>query len=479
MSIVNKKTKIICTIGPASSDKETLIALVEAGMNAARMNFSHGDHEEQKGKFDTVKEIRTELGVPVAIVLDTKGPEIRTEKFKNGKAELIKDSEFVISFDGSEGDATGCSATYPDLVNDVKIGDKILIDDGLIGLTVTAVRDGKIITNIDNGGEVKNNKSINLPGTHINLPSLTEKDKNDIAFGIKQDIDFVAASFTRSGEDVARLRAFLDGNGGREVRIISKVENIEGVENIDEIISLSDGVMVARGDLGVEIAPELVPNVQKEIIAKCNKAGKFVVTATQMLDSMMRNPRPTRAEVGDVANAIYDGTDCVMLSGETANGDYPLEAVTMMSKICQVTESDIDYDKHVQRRRSELENSTTNAIGLSACRCAESLNARAIIAPTTSGHTAAIMSSFRPSAPVLGFATSDSVVRKLVLNWGVKPFYCQYMDNTEAFFSQVIDIAVQHGELEEGDNVILTVGLPLGVGGKTNTVRIHTVGKGI
>jgi pyruvate kinase len=370
--------------------------------------------------------------------------------------------------------------TYKGLIRDVSLGDKLLIDDGLIGLTVKEIKDDKIITNVDNGGTVKNNKSINLPGTHINLPSLTDKDREDIKFGIENGVDFIASSFTRSGDDVARLRSFMDAteNGG-DIKIISKIENIEGIENIDEIIATSDGIMVARGDLGVEIASELVPSVQKEIIQKCNKAGKFVITATQMLDSMMRNPRPTRAEVADVANAIYDGTDCVMLSGETASGEYPLEAVQMMTRICKVTESEVDYEKHVQIRRSKLENSVYNSIGLAACSAAENLSAKAILAPTSSGYTASIMSAFRPSKPIIAFAMNPRIVRKMALYWGVKPYLCEYMDEIESFFNHIISIAKKKNDIEDGDLSILVVGLPLGTGAKTNTVRIHTVGKGI
>jgi pyruvate kinase len=472
-----KKTKIICTIGPASEDKDTLKKLMEAGMNGARFNFSHGTHDEQRKKMDLVKEVRVELNLPIPIILDTKGPEIRTGDFEGGIAQLSEGEDFTICFDGRVGNERSCSVSYNELVDDVKPGDKILIDDGLIELTVDAVRDSKIHATIDNGGTVKDKKGINVPGGHVNLPSITESDKKDIIFGIEQGVDFIAASFIRTGEDVKYLRKFLDDNGGKEVGIISKIENKEGIDHIDEIIEGSDGIMVARGDMGVEIPAYDVPLVQKRIIKKCNRGGRFVITATQMLDSMMRNPRPTRAEVADVANAILDGSDTVMLSGETAAGKYPLESLEMMVSIASAVEKGIDYRGKLRKRQRDLDNTVTNAIGYATCSSAESLDAKAIITPTASGYTARVISGFRPECPIFSFTPKANVMRRLALVWGVIPYYHPQIEIMEEFMSNVMEETKKEGLLKDGDLVIVTAGLPLGIGGKTNMMRIHSVGE--
>jgi pyruvate kinase len=472
------KTKIICTIGPVSDERETLKSLMLAGMNGARFNFSHGSHEEQQKRINQVKELSAELDLPIALILDTKGPEIRTGKFKNDKVELKEGDTFTITTDGSIGDSSSCSATYDEIVYDVKSGDKILLDDGLISLTVTDIDTAskRIVTLIDNDGELSNNKSINLPGVHVNLPSITEKDKDDILFGIENDLDYIAASFTRTAEDVMKLRSFLDNNGGREVGIISKIENKEGVDNIDDIIGLSDGIMVARGDLGVEIPQEQVPLIQKDIIKKCNLTDGFVITATQMLDSMIRNPRPTRAEVADVANAIFDGTDCIMLSGETAAGNYPLEAVQMMADIAITTEEKLDFSRNTSYIRAKMDLNIPNSVAASACEIAESLNVKAIFAPTASGYTASAMSTFWPSVPIIAFATTPKVMRRIALYWGVIPFYHKYDDHAKIFFEETIASTKEKGLVEEGDLIIIVAGFPFGVAGKANMLRIHKVG---
>jgi pyruvate kinase len=374
-----KKTKIICTVGPASEDRETLKSMMLAGMNGARLNFSHGTYEEHKKKMDLIKELRDELDLHVSLILDTKGPEIRTGQFEKGEIQLKEDQDFILTVDDVLGTDEICSVTYKGLAADVHEGARILIDDGLIGLSVKAVKGSEIYCRVDNGGPVKDHKSINVPGVRVNLPAITERDKADIEFGIEQGIDFVAASFVRKASDVREMRWLLDDRGAKHVKIIAKIENKEGVDNIEEIIEAADLIMVARGDLGVEISPEKLPLIQKKIIRLCNLAGKPVITATQMLDSMIRNPRPTRAEVTDVANAIFDGTDVIMLSGETASGKYPVETVQQMVKIAQTTESAIDYEKNLNDRGSMKNSSITNSIGHSTCISAQDLKAKAMM----------------------------------------------------------------------------------------------------
>lgn len=473
-----RKTKIVCTLGPASQSEEVIKGLIENGLNVARLNFSHGDKQEHKARLDMVKKVRAELDKPVAIMLDTKGPEIRTGKFENEPVYLEEGQEFIITTKDVIGNKNICSVTYKGLANDVSKGDKILIDDGLIELEVIEVLNSTDIKCIvKNSGEVKNYKGINVPGVRINLPAITEKDIDDIKFGIENGIDFIAASFIRKASDVMEIRKVLEENGADYVQIISKIENQEGVDNIDEIIEASDGIMVARGDLGVEIQVEEIPIVQKNIIRKCNLAGKPVITATQMLDSMIRNPRPTRAEVTDVANAIFDGTDAIMLSGETAAGKYPIEAVKTMANIAIRTEKCLDYRKMFEMRSSKNEKSVTNAISRATCTTAYDLNADAVITATSSGYTAKSVSKFRPKSFIIAATPSERVMRKLALVWGVYPIKVKKTKSTD----EVIDVSVQQslerGYINQGDLVVITAGIPVGVSGSTNLIKVHIVGE--
>ena len=402
-----KKTKIVCTLGPVSENEETLRELIKNGLNVCRLNFSHGSHEEHKGRMDLVKKLREELNMPTAILLDTKGPEIRTGKFDAPEVLLEEGQTFTITMKDVMGNKEMCTVSYKGLANDVKTGDTILIDDGLVGLTVKEVNGDDIVCEVQNSGIVKNNKGVNVPGVKVNLPAITEKDRSDIEFGIEQGIDFIAASFVRKVSDVLAIREILEENNATHIKIISKIENQEGVDNLDEIIEVSDGIMVARGDLGVEIPTEEIPVVQKLMIKKCNEAGKPVITASQMLDSMIRNPRPTRAEVTDVANAIYDGTDAIMLSGETAAGKYPVEAVKTMATIAKRAE------ETMRNRRTKINKSknVTDAISYATCTTAMDLDAKAILSSTASGHTARMVSKFRPDCPIIA-TTSDESVRR-------------------------------------------------------------------
>jgi len=474
-----KKTKIICTIGPACEDREILKRMMLEGMNAARLNFSHGTHEEQKKKIDLIKELRKELGIPISIILDTKGPEIRTGQFAEKEVELVEGQKFTLTMDDVMGTNEICSVSYKNLINDVKPGDQILIDDGLIGMTVSEIKGNNIICTVDNGGIVKNYKSINVPGVTVKLPAITDKDKEDIEFGIHQKVDFIAASFVRKGADVDEMRAFLKKYGAEQIKIISKIENKEGVDNILDIVAASDVIMVARGDLGVEIPAEQVPATQKRIIKLCNLEGKPVITATQMLDSMIRNPRPTRAEVADVANAIYDGTDVVMLSGETASGKYPVEALNMMVGIAKATEASLNYDNILREKNRVKDSNVTNAIGYATCTSAQGLKATAILTPTATGHTAQVVSKFRPRAPILAFATTVQVARHLTLVWGVTPILTKSADTTNGVFHDAINASIKNGYISNGDLIVITAGVPVGVGGMTNMLRIHIVGNKI
>lgn len=474
-----KKTKIICTVGPACEDREILKSMMLAGMNAARLNFSHGTHEEQKRKIELVKELRKELNLPISIILDTKGPEIRTGQFGEKEVELFDGQKFTLTMDDVIGTNKICTVSYKGLIEDVKSGDKLLIDDGLIGMTVDEIKDDNIICTVDNGGVIKDYKSINVPGVKVRLPAITEKDKEDIRFGIRNGVDFIAASFVRKGTDVEEMRAFLKEHGAEQVKIISKIENKEGVDNILDIVSASDIIMVARGDLGVEIPAEQVPATQKRIIKLCNLEGKPVITATQMMDSMIRNPRPTRAEVADVANAIYDGTDVIMLSGETASGKYPVEAVTMMVGIAKATEDSLNYDNILREKNRVKDASITNAIGYATCTSAQGLKATAILTPTASGHTAQVVSKFRPKAPILAFTTTEQVARQLSMVWGVTPIVTEPVDTEKDVFLDAIRMSTKRGYIADGDLIVITAGAPVGVGGMTNMLRIHIVGNKI
>lgn len=471
-----KKTKIVCTIGPAT-DEKVLGQLFEEGLNVARLNFSHGNHAEHKERIDTIKKLREEMELPIGIMLDTKGPEIRLGTFKE-EVELKDGDRFTLTTKDIIGDKEKVSVSYEALAKDVKEGNRILIDDGLVELVVENIVNAEdIICKVLNGGTLKDHKGVNVPNVSINLPPITEKDIRDIKFGIENDIDFVAASFIRKAEDVLEIRRILEENNGEDIDIISKIENQEGVDNIDEIIEASDGIMVARGDLGVEILTEEIPLIQKRIIKKCNIAGKPVITATQMLDSMMRNPRPTRAEVTDVANAILDGSDAIMLSGETAIGKYPIESVKTMHKIATKTEESLDYLEILRYKSSKKDISTTNAISKATCTTAEDLGANAIVTATSSGYTSRAISKFRPRAPIIAATTSEKVMRKLSLVWGVYPVMSIRSRNTDEVIDMSINSAMEKGYVHEGDLIVITAGIPVGVTGTTNLIKVHTVGK--
>ncbi len=472
-----KKTKIVCTVGPATSDEEVLVDLMKSGMNVARLNFSHGTHEGHQETIDLIKSAREKADQPIGIMLDTKGPEIRTRDFKDGSVTLVEGTSVTVTPEDVLGNEEVVPVTYDNISDDVSIGGTILIDDGLIELHVVDIKGKDIICNVNNTGIVSNHKGINIPMAKLSLPAVTQKDIDDIIFGIDNDIDFIAASFVRKAQDVLDIREVLEHNGGAHVSIISKIENHEGVENIDEIIAVSDGIMIARGDLGVEIAPEEVPLVQKDIIKKCSDIGKPVITATQMLDSMIRNPRPTRAEVTDVANAIDEGTDAVMLSGETAIGKYPREAVAYMCRIALKMESAIDYQRMLRSKSLVLGKSIAESVSFSACGGALNLNAKAILTPTSSGYTATAVSKVRPKAPIVATVQSYRVARKLNLTWGVYPIISPDSNTTDELFEHSIASARQKNFVEDGDLVIITAGVPVGVAGTTNMIKVHTVGQ--
>lgn len=479
-----KRTKIVATIGPTSDSEEILRTLFQEGLDVCRLNFSHGSQEEHKVRIDRIKKIREELDLPIGIMLDTKGPEIRLGQFKDDKSvELKAEHQFILTVRDVLGDENIASVSYGDLARDMEVGAKILIDDGLVGLEVVDIQDTEIICTVLNGGMISGRKGVNVPDTNLTLPALTEKDISDIQFGLDQGIDFIAASFVRNREDVLGIRRVLEDYGDFNTMIISKIESTGGMENIDEIIETSDGIMVARGDLGVEIETEEVPLAQKEIIRKCNIAGKAVITATQMLDSMIRNPRPTRAEANDVANAVLDGTSAVMLSGETANGKYPLEAVQTMRKIVEVTEKSIDYRELLRKRIEEISNTTTNAIGKSTCTIAQDLNARAIITATTSGFTTRAISKFRPKCDIIAATTSKRVRRQLNLEWGVDSVLVDKFEDTDKMIEGSLQESINKQLVDSGDKVILTAGVPVGLAGSTNLIKVETiseiVGKGI
>lgn len=474
-----KRTKIVATIGPACEDKEVLKAMMKSGMNVARLNFSHGSHEEQKEKIETIKELRKLLGLNIAILLDTKGPEIRTGKFYKPEVLVNEGQLYTVTTTEMVGNEDMCSVTYQDMTKDLSIGARILIDDGLIEMEVLEIYGDKIKCLVKNTGVLKDNKGVNLPGIKLNLPSITEKDYADILFGIENEVDFIAASFVRKGSDVEEIRTILKHNGGADIRIIAKIENGEGVENLDKIIAAADGVMVARGDLGVEIPQEQVPLVQKKIIKKCNTAGKPVITATQMLDSMIRNPRPTRAEVADVANAIFDGTDAIMLSGETAVGKYPVESIKRMSEIAITVEDNIYFEDVMRRNISLRDESITNAIGHATVASAYGLKARAILAPTASGGTPMVISKFRPSAQIFAATSKEEVARRLSLCWGVECLVIEPATTEKELFVKSIEALSKREKIKKNDILIITAGLPVGIEGNTNMMRIHVVGREI
>lgn len=460
-----KKTKIVCTMGPNANDENLMRNLVKNGMNIARFNFSHGDYEEHKFRMDMLKKIREEEKLPVAILLDTKGPEIRTGVLKDGKKVILQEgAEFTLTSEDIVGDEHKVSITYSGLTEDVMPGRKILIDDGLIELQVVRITENDIICKVINGGELGEKKGINVPNVPVRLPAITEKDREDIKFGVSQGIDFIAASFVRNAECIIEIRSWLRECNAPNIPIIAKIENAEGIRNIDEIIRCADGVMVARGDMGVEIPAQEVPYIQKEIIKKCNDNFKPVITATQMLDSMIRNPRPTRAEVTDVANAVYDGTDAVMLSGETAQGKYPVEALKMMVQIVENTESHLDYDVLLKKAQQHRRQSISSAIGFSTVATADNLDAKCIVAPTMSGATAKVVSKFKPRADVIGVSPDEATLRRMQIYWGVRPLKSIPLKSMEDVCENALEMVKAKQYVEPGDIVVLTAGLPAPMG---------------
>lgn len=465
-------TKIICTLGPSSEDKVTIKQLIEAGMNIARINLSHGTHEEHRNRINALRDACEELNANVALLLDTKGPEIRLGTFYDGKVTLKKDQEFTLTSTPIIGNDKEAFINFHDIANTVMPGEKILLADGLIELCVKKVQGEKVVCTVLNDGEVSDRQGVNIPNKSLPLPALTQKDIEDIVFAIKEKADFVAASFVRKAEDLLEIRRVLDENGGRDIHIIAKIENQEGVKNIDEIIEVADGIMIARGDLGVEIPVEDVPLVQKKIISKCNIAGKPVITATQMLDSMIRNPRPTRAETTDVANAIFDGTDAIMLSGETAAGKYPVEATIMMAKIAE--KADIAALEAGKQRQITVK-SITDAISHATCSIASELGAKAIITSTKSGYTARAVAKFRPAAPIIAVTYNEKVIKTLQLIRGVTPLKVNETSSTDEMFHEALKGAVNSGMVKSGDLVVITAGVPVNVTGTTNLIRVHVV----
>lgn len=471
-----RKTKIVCTLGPATNDVEIMKQLIQNGMDAARINFSHGTYETHAETIAKLKQAREELNAPIPLILDTKGPEIRVKTFKEDKVRLEEDATFTLTTREVEGDMNIVSVTYADLPKDVHRGSRILIDDGLIELKVEDITETDVVCKVVNGGVVKSRKGVNLPGVEVNLPSLMEKDIEDLKFGVENGFDIVAASFIRSAEDVLKIRRVLEENGGGQMHIISKIENQQGVENIDKILEASDGIMVARGDLGVEIPPEEVPLVQKILIAKANRIGKPVITATQMLESMVHSPRPTRAEANDVANAIFDGSDAIMLSGETAAGAYPLEAVATMARIALKAESAVDYAAKLANTTEPARVNITNAISMAACATAAELKTAAITTVTKSGFTARMISRYRPACPLIASTSDETVWRQMNLIWGCKPMLYTGELPRGGVFDTALEIAVKSGLLKNGDTVVSALGMPLGFSGATNTLRVDIVG---
>lgn len=469
-----QKTKMIFTIGPASDKEEILRKFIKIGMSAARLNFSHGTHETHKEKIDLIKKVREDLNSPTAIILDIKGPKIRTHNFVNDGVELIEGQDFsFICDDEILGNNEKCSVSYKDLYHDVKVGGEILVDDGLLRFKIKEVNGKEIKCVVTVGGVIKNHKGVNVPNVRINLPSITEKDKEDLIFGCENKIDFVAASFIRKASDIQDVRDVLKAHGGDYIQIIAKIENQEGVDNIDEIIEVSDGIMVARGDMGVEIPIEKVPIIQKKIIKKCNEAGKIVITATQMLDSMIRNSLPTRAEACDICNAIFDGTDAIMLSGESASGNYPIEAAETMSRIAIETEENLDYNYLNRRLKEPSLTSFSETISYSACRSSNLLDTKAIVAATSSGATAKLISKYRPKCPIIAITPHEEVRRGLNLNFGIFPLKCEMFTTTDEILIEAKKVVTKLSFAEKGDDIIVAAGMPNAVTGGTNMLKIE------
>ena len=470
-----RKTKIICTLGPAVDSEDMIRTLIRTGMDAARFNFSHGSHGEHLERLNMLKSVRDAMGRPVATILDTKGPEIRIRSFDTKSITLESGDIFTLTTQDVVGNRGWVSVTYPKLHEELAPGQEILIDDGLVAIRVDRIEGAEIVCTVENGGTLSANKSINIPGVHIQLPALTEKDVDDIRFGVANDFDFIAASFVRRAADVEAVRAVLHECGGDDVKIIAKIENQEGVDNLDEILEAADGIMVARGDLGVEIPAARVPILQKQMIRKGLQLGKPVITATQMLDSMMRNPRPTRAEVSDVANAGYDGTGSVMLSGETAGGKSPVEAITAMVGIVTETENAIDYWKQFQKQRILPASNINDAITHTCCLTAKDLNAKAILTATYSGRSARMICRFRPACPIAALTMREKVRRQLNLSWGVIPFLTGEVNSTDRIFSLSAEVALKEKLVENGDTVVITAGVPLGKSGSTNLIKAQVI----
>lgn len=471
-----RKTKIVCTIGPATDDENILRELMKSGMDVARFNFSHSDHEVHKNRFEIVRRLSAELGLNVATLLDTKGPEIRLRDFKDHKPVYIKSgNEFTLTTRDVIGTEEIASITFPHLPKDVNVGSKILINDGVIELTVKSVSDTDIKCEVVHGGKLSDHKGINVPGVKLSMPYISDADMSDLEFGAKMGFDFIAASFVRTGADVIYLRKFTQSLGWYNPRIIAKIENSEGVENIDEILDAADGIMVARGDMGVEIPFEQIPAIQKELIHKAYNAGKQVITATQMLESMMINPRPTRAEITDVANAIYDGTSAIMLSGETAAGKFPMEAVKTMALIAETTEKDIDYIGRFKKRGDAESSTVTEAISHATVTTAHDLKAAAVLTVTKGGTTARMLSKYRPDCPIIGLTTDETTCRQMNMSWGILPGVIDEKTNTDDLIEHAIDVSLQKGYLKHGDLVVVTAGVPLGMSGTTNLIKVETV----
>ena len=472
-----RRTKIVCTLGPASSDKEIIRQMLLAGMDVARVNFSHGDHESHGKTIDRFREVRDSVGRPAAVMLDTKGPEIRTGKFIEPKVQLEVGQTFTLTARDLEGDNTICSITYKRLPSELNAGDTVLIDDGKIRMTVNSTTDTDIICTVNVGGTISNHKGINIPKVHLHMEFLSPTDKADILYGIEKNVDYIAASFVRSGADVRDLRNFLNSNGGRDIRIISKIENLEGIDNFEEILELSDGIMVARGDMGVEVDFERLPGIQKRFIKRCQQSGKICITATQMLESMIGAPLPTRAEITDVANAVFDGTSAVMLSGESAMGQYPVEAVKAMAKIARQAEHDdprfVTGNDNIWHEMDASD--TTNAVGHAACTLAKDIRASAIMAITKSGYTATRMSKFRPSTRIIAATPHEKTFHQMSMVWGVHPVMVENLQNVDVLIYRCIEEAKKDGLLSRGDKVVISAGVPLDVTGNTNMIRVETV----
>ena len=474
-----RRTKIVCTLGPSTDKEEVLRNLMKNGMNVARMNFSHGTHEEQKARLDMIKKLRKELNLPVAALLDTKGPEIRIGDVEGGKLELKPGQEFTLTTEEMLGTEKKVTITYKELYKDVEPGDSILIDDGLIGMEVVRIDESDIVCRVKNGGFISNHKGVNVPGVELNMPFVSPKDLADIVFAVEQDYDFIAASFTRTAEDIMEIRKILQEHGGEKIHIIAKLENKQGVKNCEDILRVADGIMIARGDMGVEIPLEEVPVIQKELIRKAMHMGKPVITATQMLDSMMKNPRPTRAETSDVANAIYQGTSAIMLSGETAAGAYPIEAVQTMAKIAERTEQDIDYSREFKPRKLAEAPDVTSAISHATCTTAADLKAAAIVAVSKSGRTVSRIAKYLPVCPIIGCTTDERVYRQLNLLWGVTPVVMEEANTADELFDHAVELAEQKGLIARGELVVIAAGVPVGLSGTTNMMKVQIAGNAL